>query len=225
MLNAGHISRPQLNPNMTCIHKMTIPHPPFDKNSRGIWLDERISGIMMRILAILFPSFMISEQEIAVLLVLNIYFFFSIPPLPLLLLVAIQLLKILYTKAAPTTKRPWPSKNWNSKLPKIPPGHCEFLVLLEAKSWRIKASFPLFRAVDSAMVPLLVVAAASLESGSCEDCVGGKRVKRKVLSMRMIWLKLGLMLGSSTQHDCMMKARSGDISSGRAGLSCLKAAA
>jgi len=70
------------------------------------------------------------------------------------------------------------------------------------------------------MVPLLVVAAASLESGSCEDCVGGKRVKRKVLSMRMIWLKLGLMLGSSTQHDCMMKARSGDISSGRAGLSC-----
>lgn len=69
------------------------------------------------------------------------------------------------------------------------------------------------------MVPLLV-AAASLVRDSDMDGKGGERVKRKALSMRMIWLKLGLMLGSSTQHDCTINARSGDISSGRLGLSC-----
>lgn len=178
----------------------------------------------MRILAILFPSFMISARNSSPTCIEYIFLFPSLPSLCCYSSL-FSYSKYSTQKLHQLLKGHDPPKIGTRSFPKIPPGHCEFLVLLEAKSWRIKASFPLFRAVDSAMVPLLVVAAASLESGSCEDCVGGKRVKRKVLSMRMIWLKLGLMLGSSTQHDCMMKARSGDISSGRAGLSCLKAAA
>jgi hypothetical protein len=77
------------------------------------------------------------------------------------------------------------------------------------------------REENSVMVPLLDDA-ASLVSDSGKDGVGegGESVKRNALSIRMIWLKLGLKLGSSTQHDCMINARSGDTSSGRAGLSC-----
>lgn len=188
----------------------------------GIWSDERISGIVMRVLAILFHSFMISAKNSSPTCIEYISFNLARPSFAATHRYSAT--EKYPKEVAPTTKRPWPFKIGIRSFPKIPPGHCEFLVLLAAKSWRRKANFPLARAVDSAMVPLLVVA-ASLESGSCEDCGGGEMVKRKVLSMRMIWLKLGLMLGSSTQHDCMMKARSGDISSGRAGLSCLKAAA
>ncbi|KAB1215051.1 hypothetical protein CJ030_MR4G018565 [Morella rubra] len=57
------------------------------------------------------------------------------------------------------------------------------------------------------MAPLLVAAAWVFDSA--KDGEGGESVKRNALSMRMIWLKLGLRLGSSTQHDCMMKASSG----------------
>lgn len=105
------------------------------------------------------------------------------------------------------------------KLSKILPTYCKFLVLLAVKSWRRKANFPLARAENSVMAPLLV-AAASLVSDSGTDGEGGLSVKRKALSMRMIWLKLGLKLGSSTQHDWTINARSGDISSGRPGLAC-----
>ena len=85
----------------------------------------------------------------------------------------------------------------------------------------MKENFPLARAENSVMVPFLLAAAsASLVSDSGNDGEGGESVKRNVLSRRMIWLKLGLRFGSSTQHDCMMKASSGEISSGRVGLSC-----
>lgn len=70
------------------------------------------------------------------------------------------------------------------------------------------------------MVPLLVTTGASLVSDSDKDGPGGGRVKRKALSILMIWLKLGLRLGSSTQHDWMIKASSWEISSGILGLSC-----
>lgn len=83
------------------------------------------------------------------------------------------------------------------------PTHCEFLVFLAVKSWRMKANFPFARVDISFMVPLLEVA-SSLGSDSVTDCGdsgGGARVKRKELSMRIIWLKLGRILGSSTQHD------------------------
>lgn len=96
--------------------------------------------------------------------------------------------------------------------------HCEFLVLLALNSCLRKANFPLVRTDNSLMVPLL--AAASLESVSGIGGEGGDSLKRNELSMRMIWLKVGLKLGSSTQHDWMIKARSGDISSGSRGLSC-----
>jgi hypothetical protein len=36
----------------------------------------------------------------------------------------------------------------------------------------------------------------------------------------MIWLKLGRMAGSSTQHDCTMNTSSWGVSSGRAGRFC-----
>lgn len=115
--------------------------------------------------------------------------------------------------------------SWNKKdknlLLKNLPAHCEFLVLLAAKSWRMKANFPLVRtdkSVIDVLVPLL--AAAPLESESGKDGDDGESVKRNELSMRTIWSKVGLKLGSSTQHDCMINARSGDISSGRLGLSC-----
>lgn len=102
---------------------------------------------------------------------------------------------------------------------KILPAHCKFFVLLAAKRWRIKANFPLVRA-DKSFIETLLAAASLTSSESGKDDCDGESVKRNELSMRTIWLKLGLKLGSSTQHDCMINARSGDISSGRLGLSC-----
>lgn len=100
------------------------------------------------------------------------------------------------------------------------PTHCEFLVLFAAKSWRRKENFPLVRADNSVMVPLLGMAAPLVSDSSSDDDGGGVTLKWNVLSMRMIWLKLGRILGSSTQHDCMINARSGEMSSGRLGRSC-----
>lgn len=111
--------------------------------------------------------------------------------------------------------------SWNKKKDfKNLPAHCEFLVLFAAKSWRKKENFPLVRADNSVMVPLLGTAAPLVLDSSSNDDGGGETLKLKVFSMRMIWLKLGRMLGSSTQHDCMINARSGDMSSGRPGRSC-----
>lgn len=69
-----------------------------------------------------------------------------------------------------------------------------------AKSWRMKANFPLARLENSMMAPFLVISASE---GLVSDEVGddGLSVKRNSLSIRMIWLKLGRILGSSTQHD------------------------
>lgn len=86
------------------------------------------------------------------------------------------------------------------KLVKMCIAHCEFLALLAAKSWRRKPNLPLDRADNALMLPLLVTE-ASVASDSGEDGEGGASVKRNVLSRRMIWLKLGRILGSSTQHD------------------------
>lgn len=94
------------------------------------------------------------------------------------------------------------------------------MVLFEEKRWRIKENFTLFRVEKSVMAPLLVTASGSSSGSGGAESGGGWSVRMNSLSMRIIWLKLGLMLGSSTQHDCMMKARSGDMSSGRLGLSC-----
>lgn len=83
--------------------------------------------------------------------------------------------------------------------------YCEFLVFLAANSWRRNPNFPLARTENSVIAPLLVVAAAVsvvFDAGEdSEDGEGSGSVNRYSLSMRMIWLKLGLMLGSSTQHD------------------------
>ena len=103
--------------------------------------------------------------------------------------------------------------------PKIRPAHCVFLVLLALNSCLIKANFPLARLDKSLNVSFSLLAAASLVSESSDDGVG-ESVKTNELSMRTIWLKLGLRLGCSTQHDWMMNARSGDILSGRLGRSC-----
>lgn len=97
--------------------------------------------------------------------------------------------------------------------------YCEFLALLAANSWRRNPNFPLARAENSVIAPLLVVA-VSVVSDAGEDGEGGGSVNRYALSMRMIWLKLGLMLGSSTQHDCTINARSAGMSPGILGLSC-----
>ena len=102
---------------------------------------------------------------------------------------------------------------------KIRPVHGVFLVFFAVNKCRMKENFPLARADKSFIVSLSLLAAASLVSESGKDGVG-ESVKRNELSMRTIWLKLGLWLGSSTQHDCMMNARSWDMSSGRVGRSC-----
>ena len=73
------------------------------------------------------------------------------------------------------------------------------------------------------IVPLLDVGVSVVsdfgEDGEDGD-EGGGSVNRYALSMRMIWLKLGLILESSTQHDCTINARSGGMSPGILGLSC-----
>lgn len=106
----------------------------------------------------------------------------------------------------------------------LPTSHCEFLVFLAVKICRIKENFRLERAENSVIVPSLLPAVTSVSSTASQSSGGqeggGGRVKRNVLSMRIIWSKLGLRLGSSTQHDCMMNASSGEISSERFGLSC-----
>lgn len=106
------------------------------------------------------------------------------------------------------------------------PGYCEFLVFFAANSWRIKANFPLARAENSVIVPLLVTVVASLDSASGRGVAvavavaGAGSVNKNSFSILIIWLKLGRRLGSSTQQDLIMKARSGGISSGIEGLSC-----
>ena len=98
-----------------------------------------------------------------------------------------------------------------------------FDLLVAAKSWRMNENFPFARAENSVIAPLLVEASwLTTDSGrrGCWGGSGGATVKIYSFSMRIIWLKLGRKLGSSTQHDCMMKARSEAISSGIVGLSC-----
>uniref|UniRef100_K4CS71 Uncharacterized protein n=1 Tax=Solanum lycopersicum TaxID=4081 RepID=K4CS71_SOLLC len=92
------------------------------------------------------------------------------------------------------------------------------LFQLLTKSWRRKANFPFARAENSTIVPLLATV-CSTGSVASRDGEGSGSVKRYAVSIRIIWLKLGRMLGSSTQHDCMINAKSGEISSGRLGLS------
>lgn len=94
--------------------------------------------------------------------------------------------------------------------------------LFAAKSCRRKESFRTDRVELVARVEL----EARLEllllttAGGASGCGGGVRVKRKALSMRMIWLKPGRILGSSTQQDLMMNCKSAGVSSGMDGLSC-----
>lgn len=96
----------------------------------------------------------------------------------------------------------------------------ELRAFLVAKSWRRNANFPLARLENSMMVPFLVSSASEeLVSGGDGD-VDGLSVKRNSWSIRMIWLKLGRMFGSSTQHDWIIYASSAGVSSGRVGLSC-----
>ena len=91
------------------------------------------------------------------------------------------------------------------------------MFLLAAKSWRMKANFPFGRMENSVMArPLVLLVAVSGRGWGG----GGVRVRRNSLSSLIIWLKLGLMFGSSTQQDCTMNARLGDIPSGITGLSC-----
>lgn len=109
----------------------------------------------------------------------------------------------------------YPSKNNGSKCTR----HYEFMAFLLAKSWRRKANLPLARVENSIMAPFLVTSASD-ELGSCKGSEAGLSVNRNSFSIRMIWLKLGRIFGSSTQHDWIIKASSGGMSSGRAGLSC-----
>jgi len=60
------------------------------------------------------------------------------------------------------------------------------LVLFEENNWRRKPNLPLFRAENSVMVPLLVVATSGSVLGGGKGGDGGERVKRNALSMRMI---------------------------------------
>lgn len=87
--------------------------------------------------------------------------------------------------------------------------------LFAAKSCRRKESFRTDREELVARVELLLMTA-----GGASGCGGGVRVKRKALSMRIIWLKPGRILGSSTQQDLMMNCKSAGVSSGMDGLSC-----
>lgn len=83
----------------------------------------------------------------------------------------------------------------------------------------MKANFPFARLENSVMAPPLVLL-VSVSGRGWGGGGGGVRVRRNSLSSLIIWLKLGLMFGSSTQQDCTMKARLGDIPSGIPGLSC-----
>lgn len=62
---------------------------------------------------------------------------------------------------------------------------CTFLVLLAAKSWRIKENFPLARTDASVIIPLLAIDALEVLV-LCEGIGGGNSVKRNSFSMRII---------------------------------------
>lgn len=96
-----------------------------------------------------------------------------------------------------------------------------FTAFFAAKSCLRKESLCPLRGdeVDAIMLPPLLVTTGTTASGCGVDGDGG-RVKRKALSMRIIWLKLGLEFGSSTQHDCTMNTSSGGTSSGNGGRTC-----
>ena len=69
--------------------------------------------------------------------------------------------------------------SWNKKKKNFKnlPAHCEFLVLFAAKSWRRKENFPLVRADNSVMVPLLDIAAPLVSDSSSNDDGGGVTLK------------------------------------------------
>lgn len=90
--------------------------------------------------------------------------------------------------------------------------------LFAANSCRRKESFRAERVELVVRVPLLLLMITGGGASGCGE--GGVRVKRKALSMRMIWLKSGRILGSSTQQDLMTNSKSEGVSSGMDGLSC-----
>lgn len=95
----------------------------------------------------------------------------------------------------------------------------------EANRWRTTESLLVARETMEETEELLllsddVVSSDSVVSSSDSEGGGGGIVRRKASSMRMIWLKLGRIAGSSTQHDCTMDASSWGVSSGKAGRTC-----
>jgi hypothetical protein len=90
---------------------------------------------------------------------------------------------------------------------------------LAANNCRIKESFLPPARADVADMTVLVLLGTSTTSVS-EHIGGGGSVCRKESSILTIWLKHGLVFGSSTQHDCTMKTNSGGVPSGSCGLIC-----
>lgn len=97
-------------------------------------------------------------------------------------------------------------------------------VFFEAKRWRTTESLLVARETSEEPEELLLLSDDLVSSDSSSsfgsESEGGGIVIRKVSSIRMIWLKLGRMPGSSTQHDCTMNTSSWGVSSGRAGRFC-----
>ena len=94
----------------------------------------------------------------------------------------------------------------------------------EAKRWRTTESLLVARETSEEPEELLLLSDDLVSSDSSSSFGskdgGGGIVMRKVSSIRMIWLKLGRMLGSSTQHDCTMNISSWGVSSGSCGRFC-----
>jgi hypothetical protein len=91
---------------------------------------------------------------------------------------------------------------------------------LAANSCRMKESFLPPARADAADMTVLVLLLGTSTSSVSVHVGGGGSVYRKESSIRTIWLKHGLVFGSSTQHDCTMKTSSGGVSSGSCGLIC-----
>lgn len=96
---------------------------------------------------------------------------------------------------------------------------CKFMAFFVANSCLRNANFFLVRP-NSIIVPLFLISASVDFVFSGTDGDGSPWTNRNSFTIRIIWLKLGLILESSTQHDCIMKARSGGVASGITGLSC-----
>lgn len=81
---------------------------------------------------------------------------------------------------------------------------------------------PLRVEVVVVMVPLVLIVAGTVSCSGGSGAGAGGRVQMTAFSMRIIWLKVGRVCGSSTQHDCTMNTSSGGVSSGRGGRICFK---